>query len=126
MSSGGLDAFAAADDHRDAVVFDFFPDDALHVGIVLRERDDGADMGRIDAETGAVGIPNLGGENGAQLLAITFEDDEHVNIRWQGNVLTPYDLELMTTAEQERLTTQQLNQIELSRQRQLEQEEKEK
>lgn len=76
----------------------------------------------LHAETGAPGIPNLGGTGGAQFLAITFDDPEHISIRWQGHFLTPYDMELMTTAEQARLTTVQRNQIELSRQRQQEEE----
>ena len=74
----------------------------------------------LHGETGAPGIPNLGGKDGAQLLAISFEDESHVSIRWQGRFLTPYDMELMTTAEQARLTTEQLDQIEISRQKQQE------
>lgn len=72
----------------------------------------------LHAETGARGIPNLGGSDGAQLLAIAFENEESISIRWQGHFLTPYDMEQMTTAEQARLTTEQRNQIEISRKRQ--------
>lgn len=75
----------------------------------------------LHGETGAVGIPNRGGPDGAQFLAIAFEDGDHCVIRWQGRFLTPYDMELMSTAEQARLTTEQLQQIEISRQRELEQ-----
>ena len=35
--------------------------------------------------TGAKGVPNFGGENGAQLLAITVADGEIINIRWTGS-----------------------------------------
>ncbi|MCI6237359.1 MAG: hypothetical protein MR713_10335, partial [Firmicutes bacterium] len=35
--------------------------------------------------TGAKGVPNFGGESGAQLLAITVADGEIINIRWTGS-----------------------------------------
>lgn len=65
-------------------------------------------------ETGAVGIPNKGGEDGAQILAVSVESDGTVHSRWQGFWLTGEDYELMTQAERDRLTIDQLNQIDSS------------
>lgn len=79
--------------------------------------------GRADAahnrhgETGALGIPNLGGEGGGQLLAIAVEDDNTFNVRWQGKRLTVYDESLMSARELARLTETQRLQIETDRQR---------
>ena len=79
--------------------------------------------GRSDAahnrhgETGAVGIPNLGGEDGGQLLAIAVENDTTFNVRWQGKRLTVYDESLMSKEELARLTETQRQQIELDRRR---------
>ena len=68
-------------------------------------------------ETGALGIPNLGGRGGAQFLAIAIEDDNTFNVRWQGKRLTVYDESLMSAQELARLTEAQRLQIELDRQR---------
>ena len=79
--------------------------------------------GRSDAahnrhgETGALGIPNLGGRNGGQLLAIAVENDDTFNARWQGKRLTVYDESLMSAQELARLTDTQRLQIEADRQR---------
>ena len=64
-------------------------------------------------QTGALGIPNLGGKGGAQLLAITMEDEDTIFVRWQGQRLTYYDYDLMTEKERSRLTKEQWRQIEL-------------
>ncbi len=64
-----------------------------------------------NCETGAVGIPNTGGENGAQLLAVSVETDGTIHSRWQGQHLTLYDYKLMTWPEKKRLNIYQLNQI---------------
>ena len=63
------------------------------------------------AETGAIGIPNKGDNGGPQILAVCVEDDGTIHSRWQGFYLTGDDYKLMTTAERERLTTEQKNQI---------------
>ena len=65
-------------------------------------------------ETGAIGIPNRGKDGGAQFLAVSLESDGRIHSRWQGPWLTAEDYELMTTAERERLTIDQLNQIDSS------------
>ncbi len=65
-------------------------------------------------ETGAIGIPNRGKDGGAQFLAVSVESDGRIHSRWQGPWLTAEDYELMTTAERERLTIDQLNQIDSS------------
>ena len=70
-----------------------------------------------NGETGAVGIPNLGGENGGQLLAIAIENDTTFNVRWQGKRLTVYDESLMSKEELARLSETQRLQIEVDRQR---------
>ena len=62
-------------------------------------------------ETGAVGIPNLGGKDGAQLLAISVEDEDSITVRWQGNRLTYYDYSIMTEKEKGRLSTEQWRQV---------------
>ncbi|MGN0362685.1 MAG: hypothetical protein ACI4ET_07580 [Bilifractor sp.] len=65
-----------------------------------------------DAQTGAKGIPNLGGKNGAQFLAISVEDNGNkVYARWQGHKLTAYDYTIMTASEKQRLNTEQIDQI---------------
>jgi hypothetical protein len=66
-----------------------------------------------DAQTGAKGIPNTGGKNGGQFLAIAIENADDISARWQGHRLTAYDYTLMTPEERARLTTEQLGQIEL-------------
>jgi len=67
----------------------------------------------LNGETGAVGIPNLGGDDGAQLLAIVVKDNgDTVYSRWQGQLLTEYDLTLMTEEELENLTMEQRQQVE--------------
>lgn len=68
-------------------------------------------------ETGALGIPNLDGEGGAQLLAIAVEDEDTFNARWQGKRLTVYDESLMSAAERSRLSDEQRLQIEVDRQK---------
>ena len=65
-------------------------------------------------ETGAIGIPNKGDNGGAQILAVSVEMDGTIHSRWQGQWLTGEDYELMTTEERERLTIEQLNQIDSS------------
>ncbi len=66
-----------------------------------------------NGETGAVGIPNLGGKNGGQLLALSVEDSGRVvHPRWQGHTLTAYDYTLMSVSEKRRLNTEQKDQIE--------------
>ena len=65
-------------------------------------------------ETGAVGIPNKGENGGAQFLAVSVEMDGTIHSRWQGAWLTGEDYELMTPEERERLTIDQLNQIDSS------------
>lgn len=66
-----------------------------------------------NGETGAVGIPNLGGKNGGQLLALSVEDSGTVvHPRWQGHTLTAYDYTLMSVSEKRRLNTEQKDQIE--------------
>ena len=65
-------------------------------------------------ETGAVGIPNKGANGGPQILAVSVEMDGTIHSRWQGQWLTGEDYELMTTEERERLTIEQLNQIDSS------------
>jgi len=71
----------------------------------------------LHGETGAVGIPNLEGKGGAQILAIAVEDENTFNARWQGKRLTVYDESLMSPRERERLSEEQRLQIELDRQR---------
>ena len=56
-----------------------------------------------NAETGAVGIPNLGDKGGAQLLAVVVEN-EVIHSRWTGKTWTYYDYTLMDKAERETLT----------------------
>jgi len=63
-------------------------------------------------QTGAAGIPNRGGKDGGQFLAIAVEGDDQVSARWQGPLLTQYDYELMTHDEKLRLTNDQKDQIE--------------
>lgn len=66
-----------------------------------------------NGETGALGIPNLGGKNGGQFLALSVEDSGTVvHPRWQGHTLTAYDYTLMTVSERRRLNTEQKDQIE--------------
>ena len=62
-------------------------------------------------ETGAVGIPNKGENGGPQILAVSVEADGSIHSRWQGRYLTAQDYELMTAAERDRLTVEQLRQI---------------
>ena len=65
------------------------------------------------AETGAVGIPNVGGKNGGQFLALSVEEKGTVvHPRWQGHTLTAYDYTLMSVSEKRRLNTEQKDQIE--------------
>lgn len=71
----------------------------------------------LHGETGAVGIPNLKGKGGAQILAIAVEDENTFNARWQGKRLTVYDESLMSALERARLTEAQRLQIDLDRQR---------
>ncbi len=70
-----------------------------------------------NAVTGAKGVPNFGTEDGAQLLAVTIQDDTIINIRWTGKKCTVLDYELMTMAERNALTDQQKDEIEADRQR---------
>lgn len=55
------------------------------------------------SETGAAGIPNLGDNGGAQLLAVTIEDGT-VLMRWTGKKQTYYDYTLMDDNERDQLT----------------------
>ena len=68
----------------------------------------------LKGETGAAGIPNKGENGGPQILAVSVEEDGTIHSRWQGQWLTGYDYELMTTEERSRLTVEQLNQIDAS------------
>lgn len=63
-------------------------------------------------ETGAAGIPNRGGRDGAQFLAVFVSNETDFTARWQGPLLTQYDYELMTHDEKLHLTNDQLDQIE--------------
>lgn len=65
-------------------------------------------------ETGAVGIPNKGKDGGPQFLAVSVEADGTIHSRWQGEWLSGEDYDLMTPEERERLTVEQLNQIDSS------------
>ena len=65
--------------------------------------------------TGAKGVPNFGGESGAQLLAITVADGEIINIRWTGKKYTVLDYELMTVRERNALDSKDLDEIEKDR-----------
>ena len=65
--------------------------------------------------TGAKGVPNFGGENGSQLLAITVADGEIINIRWTGKKYTVLDYELMTVRERNALDPKDLDEIEKDR-----------
>ena len=60
-------------------------------------------------------MPNFGGENGAQLLAITVADGEIINIRWTGKKYTVLDYELMTVRERNALEPKELDEIEKDR-----------
>ncbi|MCI5746928.1 hypothetical protein [Eubacterium pyruvativorans] len=68
-------------------------------------------------ETGARGIPNRGGRNGAQFLAVSVEEDGTVSAYWRGKTLTVYDYNHMTGGERKRLTLSQYREIRLDRQR---------
>lgn len=70
-----------------------------------------------NAVTGAKGVPNFGTEDGAQLIAVTLQDDAIINIRWTGKKCTVLDYELMTMAERNALTDQQKDEIEADRKR---------
>ncbi len=67
--------------------------------------------------TGAKGVPNFGGENGAQLLAITIADGDIINIRWTGKKYTVLDYDLMTIRERNALDSEALDEIEKDRRR---------
>jgi len=72
----------------------------------------------LNGETGAIGIPNLGGDDGAQFLAIEVKNSgDTVHARWQGALLTEYDLTLMTERELENLTVDQKQQIDYTTKR---------
>ena len=60
-------------------------------------------------------MPNFGGENGAQLLAITVADGEIINIRWTRKKYTVLDYELMTVRERNALDSKDLDEIEKDR-----------
>ena len=68
----------------------------------------------LHGETGAIGVPNRGEDGGAQFLAVSVESDGTIHSRWQGSWLTGEDYKLMTPAERNRLTIEQLNQIDAS------------
>lgn len=68
-------------------------------------------------ETGARGIPNRGGRNGAQFLAVSVEENGSTSAYWRGKTLTVYDYHLMTKGERNRLTVSQYREIRLDRQR---------
>ena len=67
--------------------------------------------------TGAKGVPNFGGDCGAQLLAITIADGDIINIRWTGKKYTVLDYDLMTIRERNALDSEALDEIEKDRQR---------
>ena len=66
-----------------------------------------------NGETGALGVPYLGGKIGGQFLALSVEENGTVvHPRWQGHRLTVYDYTLMSVSEKRRLNTEQKDQIE--------------
>ncbi len=77
-----------------------------------------------NAITGAKGVPNFGTEGGAQLIAVTIQNDKIINLRWTGKKCTVLDYELMTMAERNALTDQQKDEIEADRNRLAEEAEK--
>ncbi|WP_130836539.1 hypothetical protein [Lachnoclostridium sp. Marseille-P6806] len=60
-----------------------------------------------NGETGAAGIPNLGEEGGAQLLAVIV-GEESVRARWTGKTWTYYDYTLMSREERAALRGSEL------------------
>jgi len=57
-----------------------------------------------------------GDDGGAQILAIAVKNSGNtVHSRWQGDLLTDYDLTLMTEEELARLTVDQKQQVEYTR-----------
>ena len=58
----------------------------------------------LSGETGAVGIPNMGDRGGAQLLAVSVQIGEPVNLRWTGKVWSYLDYYYMIDAERATLT----------------------
>ncbi len=102
----------------------YYYDELNHKCLPLDEIDSIQPYGRSEeaqnqkGETGAKGVPNLGEDNGgAQLIAITFKDNEILNIRWTGKKCTVLDYDLMTVEEHNALTTKQLDELEKDRQR---------
>lgn len=66
-------------------------------------------------ETGAVGIPNRGGKDGAQFLAISFDAaGTNETARWQGQTLRYYDWTIMTKSERDGLTDAEFDMIQAS------------
>lgn len=70
-----------------------------------------------NAVTGAKGVPNFGGDHGAQLLAITIADGDIINVRWTGKKYTVLDYDLMTIRERNALDSEALDEIEKDRER---------
>lgn len=62
------------------------------------------------AETGAAGVPNLGGSDGAQLIAVTIENNT-VKMRWTGNKWSYNDYILMDDLEKSLLTDNDLHEM---------------
>lgn len=67
----------------------YYYDEQSHKCLLRDEIDSIKPYGRsfesenLNGETGAVGIPNLGGKDGAQILAVTIENNT-VKMRWTG------------------------------------------
>ena len=102
----------------------YYYDEINHKCVLLDEIDSIEPYGRsaeadnLNGETGAKGIPNLGKDNGgAQLIAITFKNNEILNIRWTGKKCTVLDYDLMTVEEHNALTTKQQDELEKDRER---------
>ena len=65
----------------------------------------------LNGETGAVGVPNTGGDNGAQFLCVLVEEGYDTIARWCGKTLTYEDYNFMTPRERQLLTNADLDQM---------------
>ncbi len=108
----------------------YYYDELTHTCLPLPKLSSIEPYGRTSAEdnknaiTGAKGVPNFGTEGGAQLIAITIQNDQIINLRWTGKKCTVLDYELMTVAERNALTDRQKDEIEADRNRLAEEAEK--
>lgn len=108
----------------------YYYDERTHKCLPLSELSSIEPYGRTSGEdnknaiTGAKGVPNFGTEGGAQLIAVTIQNDTIINLRWTGKKCTVLDYELMTMAERNALTDQQKDEIEADRNRLAEEAEK--